>query len=309
MATLPSIESLDLDSEPWVPSAAGSRVGGLFGRHFRGRHSAAEGAPRAELLLVHGYGEHHGRYARQIAHLVSRGVSVYALDLPGHGRSPGRRAVVDCAELVAVVHEAALGLAADARERGLPLLLFGHSMGGLLAAATTLRVPGLADSIFLSSPALRVGDGVPAAVERLGGALAAIAPAAPAEKLDPAGISRVPDYVDDYESDPLVAHRWVPALTGTSMLALGRRTREQAGALATPTHIVHGAEDPIASIAGSREFASRSAWVREERGEAPLVVLTEVAGGLHELFNDLAEAEAYAALDSWLDSVLAPSAA
>lgn len=295
LVPMPSLPSIDtLVSEPWVPGAPGSVVGGLFGRHF-----PAEGAARAELLLVHGYGEHHGRYARQIGALTRGGISVRAFDLPGHGRSPGRRAVVDVAGLVSVVHEVLLGVADDARPRGLPVLLMGHSMGGLLAAATAVRVPGLVDSLFLSSPGLMVGADVPAPVKALGTFLGRVVPAAPASRLDPHDVSRDEDYVEDYSADPLVFHGAVPALSGSTMIDLGTATREQAGALETPTVIIHGADDELADIRGSREFASRSAWVREANGRAPIVELVEFPGGFHELFNDLDSERAFAALDAW----------
>lgn len=298
MAYLPSIDSAE--SEPWSAEEPGAVEGSVFGRKF-----PARGPERAALLLVHGFGEHHGRYARQISHLVERGVTVFAVDLPGHGRSSGRRALVDVAALVGgTVHPALLRVADYGRERGIAVLLMGHSMGGLLAAATAVRVPGAVDGVFLSSPALLVGAGYPDWYKNLGDVLGAVAPWAPASALDPAGVSRVAEYVEDYQNDPLNFHKPVPAKTAATMLALGEATRPQAGTVNVPTRIVHGTADALADVAGSREFAARSSAVRERSGLVPNVKLTEFPGAFHELFNDLDAEAAYVQLDEWLDEVL-----
>ena len=293
---LPSIDSVP--STPWKAGEPGADGGTVFGRSF-----PARGTERAALLLVHGFGEHHGRYARQIEHLAESGVTVFAFDLPGHGRSSGRRAVVDVNALVGTVHAALLRVAAHARERGVPVGMMGHSMGGLLAAATAVRVPGAVDGMFLSSPALLVGVGYPEWYKNLGELLAALAPWAPASSLDPEGISRIEAYVEDYSEDPLVFHKPVPALTAATMLSAGDTSRAQAGTISIPTRIIHGTEDSLADIVGSREFAALSAAARERAGLTPNVTLTEFPGAFHELFNDLDADAAYVQLDEWLDQL------
>lgn len=105
--------------------------------------------PRGIVLLQHGFGEYAERYvtsyARFIPRLMHAGLSVYAFDLPGHGRSPGPRVVLD-SEVAVDVHLAAR---AALREQPLPVLLFGHSLGGLVTAASAGRDPqGLAGSCF-----------------------------------------------------------------------------------------------------------------------------------------------------------------
>lgn len=299
MTYLPSIDSVA--SESWNAGEPGADGGTLFGTSF-----PAQGSERAALLLVHGFGEHHGRYARQIAHLTEAGVAVFAFDLPGHGRSSGRRAVVDVNALVGAVHTALLRVAGYARERGIPVGLMGHSMGGLLAAATAVRVPGAVDGMFLSSPALLVGAGYPEWYKNLGDLLAAVAPWAPASSLDPKGISRIEEYVEDYSGDPLVHHKPVPALTAATMLSAGETTRAQAGTISIPTRIIHGTEDSLADIAGSRKFAALSAAARERAGLTPAVTLTEFPGAFHEIFNDLDADAAYVQLDEWLDELVEP---
>lgn len=303
MAYLPSIDSVP--SQPWAPGAPGTSFGDLAGARF-----PAIGRERAAMLLIHGFGEHHGRYARQITHLTERGITVHAFDLPGHGRSRGTRALVDVEGLVKPVHAGLLAVQRYARERKLPTLLFGHSMGGLLAAAVAVRVPGAVDGLFLSGPALVVGADKPGWYKQLGRGLAAIAPGFPAAKLDVEnGLSRIPEYVADYQDDPLVHHGAVPGRTAATMIALADATRAQAGVITAPTVIVHGDADTLADIAGSREFATINAAAREQEWKSPDVRLVEFPDGRHELFNDTAAEDAYRELDTWLDAVAPESGA
>lgn len=298
MGYLPGIETLQ--SEAWAPGAPGSSIGSLVGAKF-----PAHGTQRAALLLVHGFGEHFGRYARQIDFLNNNGVTVYTFDLPGHGRSSGTRALVDVGELVRPVHEGLLKAQRAAQRDGVPLLLLGHSMGGLLAATIAIRVPGAIAGLFLSGPALLVGANYPDWYKKLGDTLGRLAPAFPAANLDvDNGLSRIREYVEDYNNDPLVYHRAVPARTAATMMRLADATRQQAGALNTPTTIIHGDADTLAPIAGSREFAFRAAAAREARDLDPSVRLVEFPDGRHELFNDTDAAEAYDALGSWLEQSL-----
>ena len=297
MTHLPNIDSVA--SEPWNAGDPGAAEGTAFGRSF-----PASGSERAAMLLVHGFGEHHGRYARQIQYLTERGVTVFAFDLPGHGRSSGRRALVDVNALVGTVHTALMRVAEYGRARGIAVALMGHSMGGLLAAATAIRAPGAVDGMFLSSPALLVGAGYPDWYKNLGNLLGLLAPWAPASSLDPKNISRIAEYVQDYSRDPLVFHKPVPALTAATMLSAGHTTRAQAGTITIPTRIIHGTNDAIADIAGSREFAATSAAARERAGLPPSVTLTEFPGAFHEIFNDLDADAAYVQLDEWLEDLI-----
>lgn len=283
MGYLPGIDTLP--SDPWSPGAAGTSTGALAGARFPAQHTE-----RASLLLIHGFGEYYGRYARQIDFLTSCGITVYACDLPGHGHSRGTRGLVDVGELLYPVHAGLLKVQRAAREAGHPTLLFGHSMGGLLAMALALRVPGAVAGLFLSSPALAVGAGYPTWYKKLGGTLGRLVPAFPAATLDiDGGLSSVQAYVDDYRNDPLVYHGPVPARTAATMVRMSERIRHQAGALPMPTTIVHGDADTLADIAGSREAAARGSAVE----------LVEFPGGRHELFNDVDSEKAYQALEEW----------
>ncbi|MFN3600454.1 MAG: lysophospholipase [Dietzia sp.] len=268
-------------------------------------HHAEE--PRAMVLLVHGFGEHSGRYGRTVRFLVDRGVNVVTYDLRGHGTAPGPRARVATEAHIRdnlAVRDAVLEWCRSPEGGGtesLPRLLMGHSMGGLIAGESALRRPWDLTGLILSSPGLVVGEGTPAPLRAAAPVIARLLPFLPVEKLDPHEISRIPEYVADYTSDPLVHHKGVPALTAGTLLAGGQRFLERSSALRLPTLVINGSADSITSPRGARRFAQVAGSDHDPR---PEIIYREFEGGLHELFNDLCADEAYAALGEWLDARL-----
>lgn len=268
-------------------------------------HHADE--PRALVLLVHGFGEHSGRYGRTIRFLTDRGITVATYDLRGHGTAPGPRARVDMETHIRdnlAVRDAVLEWARSGEGGGaeaLPRLLMGHSMGGLIAGESALRRPWDLKGLVLSSPGLVVGEGTPAPLRALAPVIARLLPFLPVEKLDPRDISRVAEYVEDYSSDPLVHHKGVPAVSAGTMLAGGLKLIERSRALRLPTLVLNGSADTITSPTGSRRFAQVAGTDHDPR---PKITYREIEGGLHELFNDLCADEAYETLGEWLDARL-----
>lgn len=265
--------------------------------------------PRALLLLVHGFGEHSGRYGRTIGFLRERGVSVAAYDLRGHGTAPGPRAKVavethiedNLAVRDALAEWSRSAAGADDGADALPRLLMGHSMGGLIAGESAIRRPWDLKGLILSSPGLVVGENTPAALRAIAPVIARLLPFLPVEKLDAREISRVPEYVEDYNSDPLVHQGGVPALSAGTLLAGGRRLIERSPALRLPTLVLNGGADAITSPTGARKFVQVAGASHDPR---PEITYREFEGGRHELFNDLCADEAYAALGEWLDARL-----
>lgn len=249
--------------------------------------------PRAAVLLTHGYAEHLGRYERLIARLNGAGYSVYAYDQRGHGQSAGRRAVVDLRGLV----QDHLRLRESLRGLDVPLFAFGHSAGGLVTAASALQDPRGLSGVILSSPALLVGENEGPLLKALSGIIAKIAPGLGVTELPSGGISRLSDEVTRYQQDPQVYHGKVPALTAASMLRLSQSLVPQLGQWRLPTLLLHGDQDQLAAVEGSRRFAAQAGAARETR---PQVSYHEVAGGYHELFNDQVAQEVTDITLAWL---------
>lgn len=252
--------------------------------------------PRGAVLLTHGFGEYAGRYVERysalIPALVAVGLSVYATDLRGHGSSKGRQAVVDVSELV----EDHLRARETLRAQPLPVFAFGHSLGGLITAASTARDPRGLSGVILSSPALLIGEGEPAWLKALAPLLARVAPAAQVTALDTGNLSRLADEVSAYQADTGIYQGKVPARTAASMLRLSGELWAHYGRWTLPTLVFHGTADRVTDPAGSRRFV--------EAIPAADKTLHLVEGGYHELLNDESRGEVLAWVLAWLDQRL-----
>ncbi|PAX08610.1 alpha/beta hydrolase [Sphingomonas lenta] len=265
--------------EPWD---AGDGLAGYVWR-------AAE--PRGRLLLQHGFGEYAERYVERYSRLIPRltgvGFDVYAFDAPGHGRSPGRRGVVDVRELVARHLAARRELARG----GGPLFLFGHSLGGLVTAASVAREPDGVAAVVLSGPALLIEANAP--TRWLAAPVAGVAPALGIRPpLDPAGVSRLEEEVRLYAADPMVYRGKLPALVGVTAVAVAREGWGRYPEWRAPTLVVHGTADTFTDPEGSRRF------VGTIRSEDKRLLL--VPDGRHELLNDLDREHVAEVVLTWL---------
>ena len=180
------------------------------------------------------------------------------------------------------------------RGLGVPLFAFGHSMGGLITAASYLQDPRGVQGVVLSSPALLIGVNEPKWRKQAGRVLARLVPHLPLAELPTGGLSRLPEEVEAYRSDPLMYHGNVPVLTGVSMLHLSESIWDKAPAWKLPTLMVHGDQDKITDVNGSRRFFQAIGSLDK--------TYHEVAGGYHELFNDTEREDLTRELLAWLDA-------
>ena len=248
--------------------------------------------PRGAVLLAHGIGEYAQRYVSKfhglIPALLSNNFSVYAYDQRGHGDSEGRRAVVDVNDLVDDHIKARETL------RGLkvPLFLYGHSMGGLVTAASVARDQRSTAGVILSSPALLVGENEPAALKRLAPALSRVAPGLRVTEIPTRHLSRRKEEVSAYEADPRIYHGKIPVLTASTTLDLSSRLWSRYQSWQVPTLIFHGSADQVTDPRGSRRFAQTISSADKTH--------VEFEGGYHELLNDHASAEVLELILGWL---------
>ncbi len=252
--------------------------------------------PRAVLLLQHGFGEYAERfverYSQLIPHLLNAGVSVYAFDMRGHGRSPGRRAVTDLGRAV----DDHLAARRELREHALPVFAFGHSLGGLVTVASVARDQSGLSGVVLSSPFL--SKEVPTWKRLLVNVLSAVrptllAPEAPAEL---SGLSRIPEELAFAENDPLLYRGRAPMLLAATALKLLEDNPSLYPGWRVPTLVLHGAADTYTDPDGSREFFK--AIASEDK------TLHIVEGGYHELLNDTERDETLRVILTWLESRL-----
>ena len=252
-------------------------------------------ARRASVLLVHGLGEHALRYRALAEQLNAWGLAVRGYDHYGHGQSSGPRGGLARDDQL-VEH---LGTLIDTTRAGLapgePLVLLGHSMGGLVAAALVARALRPVDALVLSSPALALRT---SALQRL--LLATLPALLPnlriANGLDPDDLSHDAAQVAAYRADP-INHDRLSARLARFLATEGARVMAQAPHWRVPTLLLWGEADRIVDPQGCARFAQA----------APQAVLTarSFAGLYHELFREADPAPALAALRHWLRSRLA----
>ena len=254
-----------------------------------------EGESRAAVVLVHGLGEHSGRYEYLAAHCSARGFAVHALDHYGHGKSDGLAGHV---ERFSVYLDGVRELVGRVRDEhpGIPLFLLGHSMGGLIAAAFLREAQSEFRGAVLSGPALKSDAAPPAIVLWINRLLSWLAPTLPMIGLDPAGVSRDAKVVRAYVGDPLVHHGKVRARLIAEMMAAMNKTLAQAPDINLPILIMHGEDDVLTSPDGSREFFAHA-------GSADKT-LKIYPGLYHEIFNEPEKDVVLTEMTDWLEAHL-----
>lgn len=232
------------------------------------------GAPRWIALLCHGYGEHLGRYPHVAERLAAEDAAVYAVDHVGHGRSAGERVLIaDYEQVVSDLH--LLAERAILEHPGLPVVLIGHSMGGMIAARYTQRYGGTLSCVVLSGPVL----GRWAAVDDLAGVPDTDIPDDP---IDPSTLSRDPAVGEAYVADPLVWHGPFRATTVAGIRSC-MATITEAGQVTVPPMLwLHGGDDALVPYDGSAIGWASLAGPTGEHGHRAKVY----PGARHEIFNE-----------------------
>jgi alpha-beta hydrolase superfamily lysophospholipase len=257
----------------------------LYVRNWRNRS-----APRA-VLIVHGLGEHSGRYKALARWFIRQGYAVRSYDQRGHGHTPGPRAALRrsddlLTDLAAVYRH-------YASDFGTPPLLLGHSMGGVVALRAVLDDRVQPPALVLSSPALRAYAAP--WLRRLAGGLARALPDLPLRTgLPPAGLSHDVRVIEAYRGDPLCSNHVTPRMADFIFRA-GASCIADAARLRVPTLLLAAGSDRLVDPSGSRDFADAA------RGATPLTARF-FDTLFHELFNE-AEAgrrQVLAQLEGWL---------
>jgi len=246
---------------------------------------------RAAVLVVHGFGEHSGRYAEVAERLVARGYAVYAYDRRGHGRSGGRRGdVSEWSDYLGEV-EAMLALIGG-EHRDCPAILLGHSVGGLIVLDFALAHPAsirgvIASGAVLSRP--NVGSWRWRAARFLKGVLPALEISAGVNADE---LSRDPVSVADYRRDPFVHNRGTPRMA-MAMLGAIDRVVAHAAEVVVPLLMLHGEVDSLAPAEASRAFFDHVGIADKE--------FRLYADGYHEPFHDVDRHRAIEDVADWLD--------
>lgn len=255
----------------------------LFVRDWPAAHPTGPG-----VLIMHGLGEHCGRYAHVARFFNQLGLTVRTYDHRGHGQSGGR--VGDVPDQDALLRDARLVLADFRKKLAAPPLLFGHSMGGLFAAR--FAAEGLAPlrGLILSSPALALR--MSRAQHLLLNVAARLFPGVGVPNGIPSRyLSHDDEVIAAYDHDPLV-HPRISARLLCSMLAAIAYTREHAAALRIPVLLLVADDDHIVDPAGSRRFFAQL--------PPQLANAHFYPGFYHEIFNETDALRVFNDLRAWL---------
>jgi acylglycerol lipase len=272
-------------------------------RHQTGNFNAHDGTaiayqvwlpdepPKAVMQIVHGLGEHSGRYHNYVDYFIAKGYALYVADTRGHGRSSGPRGhtpnyntlMDDIAAFLARVR---------AEQSNRKIVLLGHSLGGNLALNFALRRPEGLLAVIASGPWLQLPKAPAALLVALAHVLARLAPAFTiSNQLDAAGVSRDPAVAASYTQDPLV-HDRISAKMYVECAAAAAWALKHAGDLALPALLLHGGDDRLTSPNGTRLF-----W---KTANKPQIEHREYAGMYHEIHNDLGKETVFKDIEDWL---------
>jgi len=247
--------------------------------------------PTGAVVLVHGLGEHAGRYHHVVARLGELGLAVYAPDHRGHGRSGGKRVLArSIGEFTGDLH--LLFAEVARRHPGRPPFLIGHSMGAMIAASYAFDHQASLRGLVLSGTPVVPGAGIPKPAQAVAKALGRIAPGLPLQALPSKYVSRDPAVVARYDADPLVHHGKIPAGIGGAMLTQMGVIQTRLPELTLPVLVLHGSEDGLVDPAGSRLIA--------ERAGSSDVTLHVYDGLYHEVYNEPEQDRVLDDLIEWL---------
>lgn len=251
---------------------------------------------KAVLLIVHGLGEHSGRYMNIVDHFLPLGYAVYGLDHIGHGKSEGEREFIeqfsDFTETLAVFYKMI-----SEWQTNKPIFILGHSMGGLITTYYLLDHQSDFEGAIISAPAIKIGEGISQTTITIGRILSKIAPKMGLLALDVNAISRDPKVVDAYINDPLVFHGKTPARLAAELLSAMQRVDAEVREIKLPFIAVHGSEDSLADPGGSQMLYD-SASSKDK-------TLKIYNGLYHEVFNEPEREQVLKDVEDWLEIQLA----
>ncbi|MDP6936456.1 MAG: alpha/beta hydrolase [Candidatus Marinimicrobia bacterium] len=245
---------------------------------------------KAHVLLIHGLGDHSGRFSHLVNFLNNWGANLTAIDLQGHGKSPGKRGHFHSYN--SVMDDIERTLQKLQREAdSLPVFLYGHSMGGNLVLNYCLRKCPQIKGVIATSPALKPAFKPPLYKTLPAKILYTILPGFTVPNgLDLTGVSREPSVIDAYKNDPFV-HDRISVQLAVDLLDSGKWALENAHLLQLPALLLHGDADTLTHHDATKAFAQKSDSSTFE----------SFTGAYHELHNDLDKEKVFDTIVEWLE--------
>jgi len=251
---------------------------------------------KARMVITHGLGEHSGRYGNVVERLLPKGITIWALDLRGHGSSDGPRGhVMAFVQYLDDLHTM-IRISKKGLPEGMKCFLHGNSMGGLIVLHFALRFPEMIDGVTASSPALGVVVEVPAVKSFLGKIMSSILPTLTlGNEIDTTKLSHDENVVRDYKDDPLV-HDRVSARWFTEFLSAMEKVNRLGPKMEVPTLMQLAGDDYLVSVNDSKDFFEELTLNDK--------TLHLYEGFYHEIYNELKDKrdKALSDLETWLEA-------
>jgi len=246
--------------------------------------------PKANVLLVHGLGEHAGRYEETARILNDIGFSVFAYDRRGEGATEGKRCYINnmedqLSDLDVMKHT----FLPDGQKK----IILSHSLGGLISVRYMVDYkPDDIDALVLSSPLLESDDDMAPLLKKVARIVSALLPNLPVVKLDSSLITRDKNEVAKYDADPLIHHGGTPARTGYEILKSFKLLHQNFDKITTPFLLLHGSADKLANPRGSQLMYDNAA-----SSDKTIKIFD---GWYHEMMRELEKEIFFESISSWL---------
>lgn len=269
------------------------KIAGGAGLQIFVRSWRPAGQARGVVAICHGVNSHSGYYLWAGEQLAAHGLAVYALDLHGRGKSDGERFYLEkLGDYLDDVN--ALVTLAKSREPGLPVILFGHSAGGVVSCVYTLEHQAELAGLICESFAYQVAapDFALAVVK----GLSHLAPHAHVLRLKNEEFSRDPQVVDAMNNDPFIAHEVQPTRTVAELVRADERLKKEFPLITLPVLILHGTADKVTNPKGSQFFYDTAGSTDK--------TLKLYEGHSHDLLNDFDKEKVMADVQAWIDAHL-----
>lgn len=247
---------------------------------------------KAVIMLVHGYGEHSGRYQHVIEALAENGYDVYTLDHRGHGKSDGLRAYVDGFDIIVRDLKAYYDQIAPQHPDS-KFFMIGHSMGALISLYYTLKHQETLAGLITSGPPLTAEEGVSPLLLMAASTLNKLIPTAPIVNAITASLASDPSVDEAFQRDPLTYKGKMRVRTGVSISETSRYVREHLANLKLPVLFLHGEADGICPPSGSK-LAYKTASSTDK-------TIKLYPGMMHEIFNERERSIVLADVVDWLN--------
>lgn len=229
---------------------------------------------KREVIIVHGFDEHKGRYQHVAEFLNQQGCSVICIDLPGHGESSGKRGHInrfhDFLNTLEIVEK-------ELSNSQLPLIWYGHSMGGNIVSNYLIQKPTRASKGIVGAPWLKLAFSPGFIKEVLAMVGSQLFPKLTQNSdLELGSISKIPEVLKAYAEDPLIQHKITPRMF-VEIQKAGLFAKQNGGRISVPTLLYHGNADKITSHDSSKKMASKSTNIQ----------FLSIDNAYHEVHNDI----------------------